>query len=109
MSIAKALAGKKTYITAAATALASVAAASNGQLTPVQAGVAVLGTLLATFVRSGSKADAQKATVATTAAVVAQLAPVIAAVTPGSAKVAGTVGEIASDLSEALAPAAPAS
>lgn len=51
------LSGKKTYITASIAILGTVLAFASGQIEAVPAIQMILGSLLATFIRSGSKSD----------------------------------------------------
>ncbi|CAN5367168.1 hypothetical protein BH10PSE14_BH10PSE14_04200 [soil metagenome] len=104
MSFITALSGYKTYLTAAATALAAVAAVASGQMTLAQGGVAIGAMLTATFLRSGSKADAIKASVLAAAHAADALGPVVVKLLPQTKTVADIVERISAEVEAALAP-----
>lgn len=104
MSLVTSLAGYKTYLAAAATALATVAAVASGQMTLAQGGVAVGMLLVATFLRSGSKADAVTAGALAAAQAAEVLAPIVVKLLPQTSTVATIIEKIAAEAESLLAP-----
>lgn len=102
------LSGLKTYITAAATALGSVAALADGQPTVAQIIMAVGVPLALAFIRSGSKADAVKAGALAAAHAADALAPVVVKLLPQTKTVADIVERISAEVEAALTPPADA-
>jgi hypothetical protein len=98
------LSGYKTYITAAAGVLAAAASYASGEISLGAAIGVVFASVLATFVRSGSKTDAAAA-VSAVAGVAAQLAPIAEKLLPEQAGTIGKVAEVAAEIGQAVAPA----
>lgn len=106
MSFITALSGYKTYLAAAATALGTVAAVASGQMTLAQGGVTIGALLVASFLRSGSKADAVKASALAAAHAADALAPIVVKLLPQTKTVADIIERISADVEAALAPPA---
>lgn len=103
------LSGYKTYITAAAGVLAAAGSYAGGEISLGAAIGVVFASVLATFVRSGSKADAAAAAVNAVAGVAEQLAPIAEKLLPEQAGTIDKVAKVAGDIAQATAPtAAPA-
>lgn len=97
MKLSTLLAGKKTYVTAGVGAIGAAAMAATHQASPAQAGIVILGSLLATFLRSGQKAETAKQIAGIAEAVV----PFVVALAPGAAAIAATVGAVAGQIAHA--------
>lgn len=102
------LSGYKTYITAGAAVLAVAAGYAGGEISLGSAVATIFSAALATFVRSGSKADAVKSAAIAVAGVTEQLAPLAAKLLPEQAGTIGKVAEVAGEIAQAAAPTAPA-
>jgi hypothetical protein len=104
MSILDSLSGIKTYLTAGATGLGSVAALLDGKPTIAQIVMAIGIPLALMFLRSGSKADAVKAGILAAAHAADALAPVVVKLLPQTKTVTDIIEQIAAQVEAALDP-----